>query len=491
MRSFPIGRFTAATLIATTAALVCKSAGAGELLVMPYACRVVGGAPMLTPSSDQGHSIIGHREQRDFTECSPVNPAMCRRWTLYRFDVDCGGQRVPWMSLSAAADAQGGGRSWLENGRMLLEMPPRWSMAPDDPCARRARFGWRFGGLGRHCADRRAMAPPPVVEMPAGFAPMLDLDGIFVADGAPKPGPGPAAAAAVAEQWTPKSTRVEAPSPTPAADIPVKKVPAAPPAANSEPAPPNPAQPESAPVTETVTAAGTPLAPTIINGPDSPSVKAEPDQIASASPETTAALAGAKVEVAESDTGKEPASRAEPAAEAEQGDVKSIAVTLVNGLGSSVSPTLLGLGGVTMLGLLALALAYRRDQTQPRFKLARDIAAVSLDGRTGGTELVRAGGSLATAAPPSRPPQSPAPPRIQPPANWGDSIPQTREDALQVLGMGVAPEINETAIKKIVDGLRLSWHPDYASGPQDRELRELRMKQINAAWEILNGRRAS
>ncbi len=57
--------------------------------------------------------------------------------------------------------------------------------------------------------------------------------------------------------------------------------------------------------------------------------------------------------------------------------------------------------------------------------------------------------------------------------------------------MGVAPEINETAIKKIVDGLRLSWHPDYASSPQDRELRELRMKQINAAWEIIVGRRAN
>ena len=171
--------------------------------------------------------------------------------------------------------------------------------------------------------------------------------------------------------------------------------------------------------------------------------------------------------------------------------VKSIAVTLVDGLGKSVSPTLLGLAGVTMLGLLALAFAYRRDQTQPSFGLSRDLAAVSLDGRTGSGALVRSGGSLTATAPADRPPQSPVPTRIQPPANWGDAVPQTREEALQVLGMGVAPQFNETAIKKIVDGLRLSWHPDYASSPQDRELRELRMKQINAAWDIIVGRRES
>ena len=58
-----------------------------------------------------------------------------------------------------------------------------------------------------------------------------------------------------------------------------------------------------------------------------------------------------------------------------------------------------------------------------------------------------------------------------------------------MLGMGVAPEVSEVAVKKIVDGLRLSWHPDHANSPEDRELRELRMKQVNAAWEIIAGKR--
>jgi DnaJ-class molecular chaperone len=53
--------------------------------------------------------------------------------------------------------------------------------------------------------------------------------------------------------------------------------------------------------------------------------------------------------------------------------------------------------------------------------------------------------------------------------------------------MGIAADAGPAAIKKIVDGLRLSWHPDYAVDQADRDARELRLKQINAAWQILGG----
>jgi curved DNA-binding protein CbpA len=75
------------------------------------------------------------------------------------------------------------------------------------------------------------------------------------------------------------------------------------------------------------------------------------------------------------------------------------------------------------------------------------------------------------------------------PASWGEVIPRNREEALRVLGIGVTPDASEVAIKKIVDGLRLSWHPDRANGSADRQIRELRLKQINAAWEIIMGKR--
>ena len=87
MRSFATNRFTVALLVMAATALHCATVAAGELLVLPYACRVVGGEPELTPAPDQGYRVIGQREERDFTECSPANPDMCRRWKLYRFDV--------------------------------------------------------------------------------------------------------------------------------------------------------------------------------------------------------------------------------------------------------------------------------------------------------------------------------------------------------------------------------------------------------------------
>lgn len=58
-----------------------------------------------------------------------------------------------------------------------------------------------------------------------------------------------------------------------------------------------------------------------------------------------------------------------------------------------------------------------------------------------------------------------------------------------MLGMGVSRDATEAAMKKIVDGLRLSWHPDLAKDEADRQLREYRLKQINAAWDLIQGKR--
>jgi hypothetical protein len=72
----------------------------------------------------------------------------------------------------------------------------------------------------------------------------------------------------------------------------------------------------------------------------------------------------------------------------------------------------------------------------------------------------------------------------------GDRMPRTRTEAMQVLGMGVAPSATEAALKKVVDGLRQGWHPDLAKDDADRALRELRCRQINVAWDLLRGQRA-
>ena len=68
-----------------------------------------------------------------------------------------------------------------------------------------------------------------------------------------------------------------------------------------------------------------------------------------------------------------------------------------------------------------------------------------------------------------------------------EAVPRSIVEAYQVLGLNsnAAPDV----AKKLVDALRMSWHPDHAEDESDRRRRESRMKQINAAWDIVNGRR--
>ncbi len=66
-------------------------------------------------------------------------------------------------------------------------------------------------------------------------------------------------------------------------------------------------------------------------------------------------------------------------------------------------------------------------------------------------------------------------------------MPQSVQEAYQMLGINddAAPNV----AKKLVDALRMSWHPDFARDEADRQVREARMKQINAAWDLIRTRR--
>ncbi len=69
-----------------------------------------------------------------------------------------------------------------------------------------------------------------------------------------------------------------------------------------------------------------------------------------------------------------------------------------------------------------------------------------------------------------------------------DQVPQSLEDAYRILN--VHPGARKEAIKKVVDSQRLIWHTDVISDPAERERRKARIQCINAAWDIINGRRA-
>src|SRR5215831_7441745 len=96
-------RSCASLLRAMPILFVALPALADEVIVMPYTCSMAGGRPVLTPSREETHRIIGARERQIFTACSPVNPSLCRSWMVHRFDLDCAGTRVAWMTIVAVA----------------------------------------------------------------------------------------------------------------------------------------------------------------------------------------------------------------------------------------------------------------------------------------------------------------------------------------------------------------------------------------------------
>ncbi|MCH9764959.1 MAG: J domain-containing protein [Alphaproteobacteria bacterium] len=63
------------------------------------------------------------------------------------------------------------------------------------------------------------------------------------------------------------------------------------------------------------------------------------------------------------------------------------------------------------------------------------------------------------------------------------ALPQTRSEAYALLG--VNPDVAPQVLKKLVDALRVTWHPDHARNESDRLLREERIRQINIAWDLI------
>lgn len=69
------------------------------------------------------------------------------------------------------------------------------------------------------------------------------------------------------------------------------------------------------------------------------------------------------------------------------------------------------------------------------------------------------------------------------------TMPASARQAYEVLGINA--NVTDATLKKILDALRMSWHPDLAGDDDDRRLREERIKQINIAGELIAAERRS
>lgn len=462
---------------------------AGERLVMPYECRATPSTLELIASEPREYPILGAHEQDTFTACSPSNPSRCRTWQLHRFDIDCNGERVPWLDVVGASAYQRRFPAKVLSGRMLIGMGRTWG---------RPRLGAGRSGdpYGSRDPFSQAQARDRVVELPPGFAPMLGLNAQFV--DAPPPvaarvAPPPIDAAHVVPPVANPSRRAKLAAtpaePVPPAPVPVTARPVLSPETGGHVA-----------ATEASGAASGPPAVTILNSSDSPTPPAHSSQAAqqvaadtttqaSATPDTQSALTALPGAPSPELAPRMPAADTQPPTAS--GPIAS----------STVMGALLGVGALAVIALGAyLASRPRQRSWGSTPEPQRDIASVSLGVDAGSTTMVSAGagpvdrsrpaGGLPTMLLPGPVALTHATPK---PSSVDDTqvgvldwLPQTREEALALLGASADAPLD--VVKKIVDGLRQSWHPDHARNELDRIVREKRTTQLNVAWDLIVAR---
>ena len=528
-------RFAIALL--TALAGTASFAHAEDVVVMPFRCAVVDGRPVLTPADETGHRVLGKLEKQKVKTCSTVDPKRCRQWATFKFDVDCGGTRVPWMQVFANASEHTRRRVWERNGRLRVQNTPQRSKRIDDMCARRMGVNQEWWSVNEICDEVSPLNAPTATDMPAGFAPMVGLDAVFLQESAiamppartAKASPAPAARAETASiQAAPEAKAAASAAVADAAKSRSVRQAAAPelPAVAAGDAAPValPSETPAVKVDETarVEAQEMPEAP-MQTAP--PPVERGPISVtgnATAPPAEPATQDDAATQVAALEVRDEPGRVAEanttavplsasPERAAEPQRVVTATEPDGNSAGNTLAYVIVALAsGFLLTTLLVVKWLGRADTSET---VPQDIRT-RIDLPKATTQPPVMGGSAAVASGPADPEDVPgtssgtalavathhftapaairrqAAQHVARPMTLGERMPSTKDEALALLGMGVASESNLGSLKKIIDGLRMNWHPDLAQDEADRRVRELRLKQINAAWDILGGKAA-
>lgn len=524
-------------------------AAAAEQVSIPYRCHTAGNTVQLTPSESRRYDIYGKREQDIITACPNGDQSRCKSWRVHKFDINCAGARVPWLDIVAAANAQSGGPARAQGNKLFVRMDPWWARRDGDRFGQRPRLS-EYGEADRRPSDYRyrPTGREREIEMPAGYAPMTGIRAQFV-DGAPgadngldrggygeQPGPQPG----------PMARAEPMPSERPLA-APPAPVPAQRPAAAAEPN--KPVIPPSGAKT-TLRDAGHTFPPKPIDSKPEPpktGVKVEAPKVAPSETQKSATDGASKdvatkpatdnkPETATSVATAVPAAATPAASPSPAADSTSTTPKLLNGPGAMEPPKPTGppvitsassssgdsagpngtqiaagpavaipvtiepgparpvtLPFVFLVGSLILLAAsgaqwlWRQNRSPAAATGRRSISDVWLE-NSASRELV--------AVPDEAAPRSTVPPLVTTSAAPIDAVtvagpvlektwvPSTRDEALQVLGAG--PDASADVLKKIVDGLRMSWHPDHARSPEEYSARHDRMRQINVAWDILS-----
>lgn len=153
--------------------------GAGEVaareaVLLPASCEYRGDRLVVRASRPTAHEIVSSRERQVFSACRPGRSDRCRPIMVYRFEVACGTERVPWIDLAATLMATSGTRTWIEGDRLHVRPLPTSRLGACDAGDSAQGFmrtcePWELGGPG----ERDWV-------LPSGFAPVHEVGARFV-----------------------------------------------------------------------------------------------------------------------------------------------------------------------------------------------------------------------------------------------------------------------------------------------------------------------
>jgi hypothetical protein len=461
-------------------------AEARERLVMPFDCGLDGGRIRVLPAVSKSYPIIGARDQEAIT-CRPPLASGCRTLMVHRFVISCGGVGVAWMRVVAAIGHTGASRAWVDDGRLNIVLPARNPQGPGEGCYDVAP------GRGRDRLERsvvfmqdclpwrRRLADVDHVVLPEGFAPigefgarlqLVSADAAYSVDEA-RLDAGEDAALATGRGETllakadpqalmePPGAPYGVPSgATMAGDDWVTVV-----RDEREYGAPSPQSKSTSlfdPWTLFFVALGL---MTVAGAARLRSSPAWPARVLASAPRLTRAF--------RRDVSERVRSRVFPAP-----DLSNAGAAVAAFLSQTETAVAQLKGAGPLRDVLQSELKHLRERlrnvetgvregvsaanTGPHYRaLVRELERIRRIAESAAASL--SGGRPSTA------------------------LPRTTSEAYDVLGVNAG--VSEGVLKKIVDALRMSWHPDHARDEEDRIVREERIRQINIAWDLITAKR--
>jgi hypothetical protein len=462
-------------------------AEARERLVMPFNCGLESGRIKLSPAVPKSYPIIGTRDQEALTTCRPPLASACRTLMVHRFVISCGGVGVAWMRVVAAIGHTGASKAWVDDGRLNVTLPARNAQGPgegcfDGPPARgRDRLEHRVVFMQDCLPWRRRLADVDHVVLPEGFAPIGEFGGRLQLVSTDAGYSVDEARLDAGEDVSLSTGRGE------------MLLAKADPQAAIEPA---------------VTTYGSVRGATMAGDEWVTVVRAERDYGGAPPAPKAAGLPGAWT-------------------------LFAVALGLVTAAAAAHLRFSPAWPARVIAAAPRVARAFRRDASERAASRAFSsqnlsnagaaVAAFFVQTETAVAQLKGAGplrdvlqselkhlrerlGNVETGAREGVPAASTGPhyramvrelERIRRIAESAaaslsggrpsTTLPRTISEAYDVLGVNA--DVSEGVLKKIVDALRMSWHPDHARDEDDRRGREERIRQINIAWDLITAKR--